>query len=123
MSVDFLIVSARHAVLIASLGWVVAFCAGASVRQGEGAAGAGVRIIATLVVPATALAFFGITNRAKSRQEVATWTDVQTVPTVRIVRPEHGPTEQELVLPGNVAAFNTGSLFARASGYTTERSP
>ena len=25
--------------------------------------------------------------------------------------------EQELVLPGNVAAFNTGSLFARASGY------
>ena len=27
------------------------------------------------------------------------------------------PGEQELVLPGNVAAFNTGSLFARASGY------
>ena len=65
------------------------------------------------------LAFFGITDRAKSRQEVATWTDAQTVPTVRIVRPEHGPAEQELVLPGNVAAFNTGSLFARASGYIT----
>ena len=72
-----------------------------------------------LAIGAGALAFFGITNRAKSRQEVATWTDAQTVPTVRIVRPEHGPTEQELVLPGNVAAFNTGSLFARASGYIT----
>jgi membrane fusion protein, multidrug efflux system len=76
-------------------------------------------VVGIIAIGAGALAFFGITNRAKSRQEVATWTDAQTVPTVRIVRPEHGPTEQELVLPGNVAAFNTGSLFARASGYIT----
>jgi RND family efflux transporter MFP subunit len=76
-------------------------------------------VVCLLAIGAGGLAFFGITNRAKSRQEVATWTDAQTVQTVRIVRPEHGPTEQELVLPGNVAAFNTGSLFARASGYIT----
>jgi membrane fusion protein (multidrug efflux system) len=76
-------------------------------------------VICALAVGAAGLAFFGITDRAKSRQEVTTWTDAQTVPTVRIVRPEHGPTEQDLVLPGNVAAFNTGSLFARASGYIT----
>src|SRR3984885_15453056 len=76
-------------------------------------------VICVLASGAGALAFFGITDRAKSRQEVATWTDAQTIPTVRIVRPDHGPTEQELVLPGNVAAFNTGSLFARASGYIT----
>src|ERR1700686_3361216 len=76
-------------------------------------------VVGILAIGAAGLAFFGITNRAKSRQEVATWTDTQTVPTVRIVRPEHGPAEQELVLPGNVAAFNTGSLFARASGYIT----
>ena len=76
-------------------------------------------VVSILAIGAAGLAFFGITNRAKSRQEVATWTDAQTVPTVRIVRPEHGPAEQELVLPGNVAAFNTGSLFARASGYIT----
>jgi membrane fusion protein, multidrug efflux system len=76
-------------------------------------------VVCILAIGAAGVAFFGITNRAKSRQEVATWTDAQTVPTVRIVRPEHGPEEQELVLPGNVAAFNTGSLFARASGYIT----
>jgi membrane fusion protein, multidrug efflux system len=76
-------------------------------------------VVCILAIGAGALAFFGITDRAKSRQEVATWTDAQTIPTVRIVRPDHGPTEQELVLPGNVAAFNTGSLFARASGYIT----
>jgi membrane fusion protein, multidrug efflux system len=74
-------------------------------------------LVSILAIGAAGLAFFGITNRAKSRQEVATWTDAQTIPTVRIVSPEHGPAEQELVLPGNVAAFNTGSLFARASGY------
>jgi membrane fusion protein, multidrug efflux system len=76
-------------------------------------------VICVLAIGAAGLAFFGITDRAKSRQEVTAWTDAQTVPTVRIVRPEHGPTEQELVLPGNVAAFNTGSLFARATGYIT----
>jgi RND family efflux transporter MFP subunit len=76
-------------------------------------------VVGILAIGAAGLAFFGIADRAKSRQEVATWTDTQTVPTVRIVRPEHGPAEQELVLPGNVAAFNTGSLFARASGYIT----
>jgi membrane fusion protein, multidrug efflux system len=74
-------------------------------------------LVSILAIGAAGLAFFGITNRARSRQEVATWTDAQTIPTVRIVRPERGPAEQELVLPGNVAAFNTGSLFARASGY------
>ena len=76
-------------------------------------------VLCALAVGAAGLAFFGITDRAKSRQEVAAWTSAQTVPTVRIVRPERGAAEQELVLPGNVAAFNTGSLFARASGYIT----
>src|SRR3984957_1441732 len=76
-------------------------------------------VVCVLAIGAAGLAFFGITDRAKSRQEVAAWTNAQTIPTVRVVQPERGPGEQELVLPGNVAAFNTGSLFARASGYIT----
>ena len=71
------------------------------------------------MVGAVGLAVSGITDRAKSRQEVAAWTDAQTVPTVRVVRPDRGSGEQELVLPGTVNAFVTGSLFARASGYIT----
>src|ERR1700721_360579 len=71
-------------------------------------------------IGAVGLAVSGIMDRAKSRQEVAAWTNAQTIPTVRIVLPERSPAEQELVLPGNVAAFNTGSLFARASGYIAE---
>ena len=76
-------------------------------------------VICVLAIGAAGLAVSGIMDRAKSRQEVATWTDAQIIPTVRIARPERGPGDQELVLPGNVAAFTTGSLFARASGYIT----
>src|SRR5271169_4541921 len=75
--------------------------------------------VCVFAIGAVGLAVSGIMDRDKSRQEVAAWTNAQTVPTVRVVQPEHGPGEQELVLPGNVAAFNTGSLFARASGYIT----
>jgi RND family efflux transporter MFP subunit len=75
--------------------------------------------LAVFAVGAIGLAVTGITDRAKSRQEVATWTNEQAVPTVHLVRPERGPDQQDLVLPGNVAAFSTGSLFARASGYIT----
>jgi membrane fusion protein, multidrug efflux system len=75
--------------------------------------------LGVFVIGAIGLAVSGITDRAKSRQEVAAWTNEQAVPTVRLVRPERGPEEQDLVLPGNVAAFTTGSLFARASGYIT----
>jgi membrane fusion protein, multidrug efflux system len=78
-----------------------------------------VLVVCVLAIGAVGLAVSGIADRAKSTQEVAAWTDAQTVPTVRVVRPERGSGEQELVLPGNVAAFITGSLFARASGYIT----
>jgi len=68
---------------------------------------------------AIALAAFGIVDRARSKQEVKAWTDEQAISTVRLVRPEPGPLEQPLLLPGNVSAFNISSLFARASGYVT----
>jgi len=38
---------------------------------------------------------------------------------VRLVQPERGSTEDDLVLPGNVSAYYSGTLFARASGYIT----
>jgi membrane fusion protein (multidrug efflux system) len=76
-------------------------------------------LLGAAAVGTIALAVFGVIDRAKSRQEVAAWTNEQAVPTVRVVQPERGPAEADLVLPGNVNAFNAGSLFARASGYVT----
>jgi len=43
----------------------------------------------------------------------------QAVATVRLIQPERSAVEDELVLPGNVSAFYSGTLFARASGYVT----
>ncbi len=76
-------------------------------------------VVSVLAIGAVGLAASGIMDRARSKQEVAAWTNAQTIPTVRVVRPERGSGDQDLALPGNVAAFVTGSLFARASGYIT----
>ncbi|WP_158815713.1 efflux RND transporter periplasmic adaptor subunit [Methylocapsa sp. S129] len=76
-------------------------------------------LLCAAAVGAIGIAIFGVVDRAKSRQEIGAWTNEQAVPTVRLVQPERGPAEAQLVLPGNVSAFNSGSLFARASGYVT----
>ena len=72
-----------------------------------------------LGVGAVALVIVGIGDRARSMQEVSVWTDAQAIPTVSLVHPKSGPSATDLALPGTVRAFNTGSLFARASGYIT----
>jgi membrane fusion protein, multidrug efflux system len=76
-------------------------------------------LLCAVAIGAVGLAVSGVTDRARSKQEVAAWTNEQAAPTVRLIQPERGPAEAELVLPGNVNAYNTGSLFARASGYVT----
>jgi membrane fusion protein, multidrug efflux system len=80
------------------------------------------RVIFTLSVVAIAAAasvFFGVTNRARSKQEVSDWTNQQAIATVRLVQPEHGAQEESLVLPGNINAYYVGTLYARATGYVT----
>lgn len=69
---------------------------------------------------ATGLAVYGIADRAKSKQEVQIWTNEQAVPTVTLVQPQQGPSEGELVLPGNVSAFYAGSIYGRVSGYVKD---
>jgi membrane fusion protein (multidrug efflux system) len=76
-------------------------------------------LLGFVAVCAINLAAFGILDRARSKQEVKAWTDEQAISTVRLVRAEPGPPEQSLLLPGTVSAFNSSSLFARASGYVT----
>jgi len=74
-------------------------------------------VVGIVGIAAAVLAASGIMDRAKSRQEVSAWAHAQAIPTVRVIQPQRGPAEQQLVLPGTVNAFYTGSLYARASGY------
>ncbi len=76
-------------------------------------------LLCGVAVGAIALAVSGITDRAKSKQDVTTWTDAQAVQTVQVITPAHGPQDDQLVLPGTVNAFNESSLYTRASGYVT----
>jgi RND family efflux transporter MFP subunit len=71
-------------------------------------------------VAAIGLAAYGIADRAKSKQEVQSWTNEQAIPTVTLVQPQLGPSEGELVLPGNVSAFYAGSIYGRVSGYVKD---
>jgi membrane fusion protein, multidrug efflux system len=76
-------------------------------------------LLGAVAVVAICAGASGIVDRAKSKQEVADWSNQQAVAAVRLIQPERGSTEEDLVLPGNVNAYYTGTLFARASGYVT----
>ena len=75
--------------------------------------------LGVVAIGAAAAVFFGVTGRARSKQEVSDWTNQQAIATVRLVQPEHGAPENSLVLPGNVNAYYVSTLFARATGYVT----
>ncbi|MGP0058511.1 MAG: efflux RND transporter periplasmic adaptor subunit [Beijerinckiaceae bacterium] len=80
-----------------------------------------VLVIGSLIaIAAVASAAIGISNRAKGVQEITRWTDKQAILTVAIIKPESAPGQDELVLPGSVDAYYTGSIYARASGYVKE---
>ena len=66
---------------------------------------------------AVVLAVVGILSRQDSDSKLKTWTDNQAVPTVKVIQAKRGETEQELVLPGNIEAWNQAPIYARVNGY------
>ena len=76
-------------------------------------------VLAVVLIVALGAAYFGVVDRARSMQEVETWTNEQAIPSVHVVRAKKGADDQALSLPGTVRANYTGSLYARASGYIT----
>jgi RND family efflux transporter MFP subunit len=75
---------------------------------------------AALVILAVALGvgiYRGIHDRAIAETALAHVTEEAAVPTVAVVNPQGSPPNQEIVLPGNVQAFQDAQIYARASGY------
>jgi RND family efflux transporter MFP subunit len=70
-----------------------------------------------LLLAAAAIVFNGVRSRAKSDQEVARRTSEQAVPSVEVLMAQRGTGAQEIVLPGDIQAFSTAPIYARASGY------
>ncbi len=72
-----------------------------------------------LLVGAGALVFGGVRTRAKTDGEVARRTAEQAMPSVELIAPKRGADAQQLVLPGDIQAFSSAPIYARASGYVT----
>jgi RND family efflux transporter MFP subunit len=64
-----------------------------------------------------AIVGYGLMTRAQSKQEVATWTDQQSVPTVALAGQLPVKPTQPLSLPGNIQPLNKAAIFARVNGY------
>jgi multidrug efflux system membrane fusion protein len=56
-------------------------------------------------------------NRKSEANALAKETEAVSVPTVAVVQPEAEPGNDELVLPGNLQAFEESPIFARTNGY------
>ena len=73
--------------------------------------GVGAAIVALLVVAAGTASRLGATNDVRDIAAEA------AVPTVAVVEPQGGASAGDLVLPGNVQAYNTAAIYARTNGY------
>jgi len=56
-------------------------------------------------------------NRNTESNALAKETEAVRVPTVAVVQPQSEPGNDELVLPGNLQAFEESPIFARTNGY------
>jgi multidrug efflux system membrane fusion protein len=87
--------------------------------SGTGAAPAGrgkILVGAALLVLVTAGAVTFLNRRSES-DALAKETEAVSVPTVAVVQPQAEPGNDELVLPGNLQAFEESPIFARTNGY------
>jgi multidrug efflux system membrane fusion protein len=67
-----------------------------------------------ILVTAGAVTFL---NRRSETNALAKETEVVAVPTVAVIQPTTEPGNDELVLPGNLLAFEDSPIFARTNGY------
>lgn len=56
-------------------------------------------------------------NRKSEADALAKETEAVAVPTVAVIQPASEPGNDELVLPGNLQAFEESPIFARTNGY------
>ena len=69
------------------------------------------------LVAGLALLAWTVVSRGMARAALAQRTIATATPMVATIEPQHGPADQELVLPGTVQAFYEAPIYARTSGY------
>jgi RND family efflux transporter MFP subunit len=88
---------------------------GSSSGQPRAKHGILITVVALLIVAAVVIA--GVVPRVRARAALKTETYNLAVPTVSVMHPKLGSPESEIVLPGNIQAFEDSAIYARTSGY------
>ncbi len=70
-----------------------------------------------VVLIAAAVIGWLLWKRSGAHDQLARETRELAKQTVNVTHPAPGPSENEIVLPGNLQAFNEASIFARTNGY------
>ena len=78
--------------------------------------GAGKWVLLLLVLAAVVIGGL-LWKRSGEHARLVSDTRELATQTVSVTHPANGPAENEIVLPGNVMAFNEASIFARTNGY------
>jgi RND family efflux transporter MFP subunit len=79
--------------------------------------GHGVIIAILVVVIVAGVVVMGVVPRLRAKAALRTETTDLAVPTVVVIHPKRGDLEQEIVLPGNIQAFEDAPIYARTNGY------
>jgi len=66
---------------------------------------------------AAAVVALGVLSRVHADQSLKSWSDAQAIPAVKVIRVGGDVAPSDLVLPGQVQAFNDAPIHARVSGY------
>ena len=90
---------------------------GASAPQSNVTGRTAVIVIALLLIVGVVIALAGILQRQHARSALAAETNAQAAPDVLLSKAETGSPNSEIVLPGNIFAYEDAPIFARTSGY------
>lgn len=74
-------------------------------------------LLVFILLLAAVLAIVGILHRSHAEKQLARDTNEEAIPEVQVIKPQLGAPAQEIVLPGNIQAFQDAPLYARTSGY------
>jgi RND family efflux transporter MFP subunit len=87
-------------------------------REENGAQSRHGRVIAIVILIVVAFVVIaGVAVRWKASAALRAETYDLAVPTVSVIHPKLGAPEAEIVLPGNIQAFNDSPIYARTDGY------
>ena len=84
---------------------------------GKPRSGHGVIIAILVVIIVAGVVVMGVVPRLRAKDALKKETTDLAVPTVAVIHAKRGDPEQEIILPGNIQAFEDAPIYARTNGY------